>query len=277
MIERAIDKNTKLYEFSDIIDFTEYAEAIPSNYYARKSKEDAWAGGTFKDALTQARTGNPELVKQLFDGVNVIEAMIDEEKVGEIRDVTGEYFDVADYLSGEPEVFRREEYGERKPVVPVYASFAMQSGISNITIRNRGCAIVALCDELSRSGFIVDLNLVQASSYEGRKYFTKIHVGIDPLDLDTVAFIVANPLCQRRLWLAAFERYTDDRYPWGHGTPIEYDLAEIFDTGLSGFYFVSGTHTLFKRSNFDTLESAKNHVLKMVEQFKEKAEQVILG
>ena len=162
MIERDIDRNSKHYEFSDIIDFAEYAEAIPDDYHAKNNDDEdftEWAGGTWEEALAQARTGNPELVKQLFDGVNVINAMIEEEKVGEIRDVTGEYFDVADYLSGEPEVFRRDEYGERKPVVPVYASFSMNWRTSNDVIRNRGCAIVALCDELARSGFIVDLNL----------------------------------------------------------------------------------------------------------------------
>ena len=277
MIEREIDHNSKLYEFSDIIDFAEYAEAIPDHYNAKEEEDTEWAGGTWQEALAQARTGNPELVKQLFDGVNVINAMIEEEKIGEIRDVTGEYFDVADYLSGEPEVFRRDEYGERKPVVPVYASFSMNCNISNDIIRNRGCAIVALCDELARSGFIVDLNLVHAAGYRNRKYLTKIHVGIDPLDLDTVAFIIANPLCQRRLWIAAMERYTNDPHPGGHGSPTEYDLSEIFNTGLSGFYFVSSGHHLFSGSNFRSLETAKDHVLKMVERFKEKAEQVILG
>lgn len=274
---RMIGKKTKLYEFSDILDFVEYAEQIPEHYYAKESDDNEWHGGTFEDAVRQARTGNPELVRDLFEGTNVISAMIDEEQIGEIRDVTGEYFDVADFLSGEPEVFRRKEYCNRKPVVPVYANFSMNCKISNDVIKNRGCAVTALCDELSRSGFIVDLHLVQAAEYECRKYLTSIAVQLDPLDLDTVAFIIANPLCLRRLWFAALERYVDDPNPYGHGHPTEYVLDEIFESGLSGFYFVSSAHRCFSEYNFRSLEAAKDHVMNMVEKFKESAEQVIFG
>ena len=277
MKHRTIDEKTELYEFSDILDFVEYGEVVPDHYYAKACRDNKWCGGTFKEAVKQAKTGNPELVKDLFEGVNVISAMIDEEKVGEIRDVTGEYFDVADYLSGEPEVFRRYEYCDRKPVIPVYANFGMSCGISVDIIKNRGCAIVALCDELCRSGFIVDLHLVEAADYEGKIWITNIAVGLDPLDLDTVAFILANPLCLRRLWFAAFERYTDEANPWGHGHPAEYVLDEIFESGLSGFYFVSSKHNCFDEGNFRSLEKAKNHVIGMVEKFKESAEQVIFG
>ena len=277
MKHRSIDKKTELYEFSDILDFVEYGEVVPDHYYAKAEDDNEWCGGTFKDAVKQAKTGNPELVKDLFKGANVISAMIDEEKVGEIRDVTGEYFDVADYLSGEPEVFRRDEYGDRKPVIPIYANFGMSCRISTDIIKNRGCAIVSLCDELCRRGFIVDLHLVEAVDYNRKKWMTNIAVRLDPLDLDTVAFIIANPLCLRRLWFAAFERYTGEAWPLGHGSTAEYVLDDIFESGLSGFYFVSSSHICFDEDNFRSLEKAKDHIMSMVEKFKESAEQVILG
>ena len=181
------------------------------------------------------------------------------------------------YLSGEPEVFRRDEYGDRKPVIPVYANFGMSCRISTDIIKNRGCAIVSLCDELCRRGFIVDLHLVEAVYYNRKKWMTNIAVRLDPLDLDTVAFIIANPLCLRRLWFAAFERYTGEACPFGHGSAAEYVLDEIFESGLSGFYFVSSSHICFDEDNFRSLEKAKNHIMSMVEKFKESAEQVILG
>ncbi|MDD4817332.1 MAG: hypothetical protein PHI85_05120 [Victivallaceae bacterium] len=278
MIERKL-KGGKVLEFSGIMDFVEYCDAVPVENYSKSDDESRveFSGGTWDDAVRQATTGNPELVKNIFDGVNIISAMIEEEKVGEIRDVTGEYFDVSDYLSGEPEVFRRDEYGERKPVVPVYASFAMRCGIGNDLIRNRGCAIVALCDELSRGGFIVDLHMVHAVEYCGVTVYCKIHVGIDPLDLDTAAFIVANSLCLRRLWFAMLEHSRNERYCGGYGCPCEYDLAEIYESGLSGFYFTSSNHNAFSRGNYGSLDNAKEHVVKMVENFKKNAAQVILG
>ena len=270
-------KTNVALQFDDILEYVEYANAVPDKNYSKCNSDDDWCGGTFEDAVKQAMTGNPDLVKDFFDGVNVIAAMIEEEKVGEIRDVTGEYFDVADYLSGEPEVFRRDEFGERKPVVPVYANFGMNSVISTEIIKNRGIAIAALCDELSKSGFIVDLNVVQAVSYCSKKYYTKIHLQNDPLDIDTLAFCVANPMCLRRLWFAVLENVTDESNCFSYGSPCEYDLQEIFDTGLSGFYFVTSNHDIFRRNNYSSLENAKNHVLGMIEKFKDSAEQVILG
>lgn len=271
------DKNKVVLQFDDILEYVEYANAVPAANYSKSRTDNDWCGGTFADAVKQATTGNPDLVKDFFDGVNVVSAMIEEEKVGEIRDVTGEYFDVADYLSGEPEVFRRDEYGERKPVVPVYANFSMSCYISTDVIKNRGIAITALCDELSKSGFIVDLNVVHAVGYCGKKYYTKIHLQNDPLDIDTLAFCVANPLCLRRLYFAELENATQKSNCGGYGTPCEYDLQEIFDTGLSGFYFTSSGHKVFRTGNYNSLENAKNHVLGMIEKFKDSVEQVILG
>lgn len=270
-------KNNVALQFDDILDYVEYANAVPDKNYSKTNDDDGWCGGTFDDAVKQATTGNPDLVKDFFDGVNVIAAMIEEEKTGEIRDVTGEYFDVADYLSGEPEVFRRDEFCERKPVVPVYANFSMHGDISTEIIKNRGIAITALCDELSKSGFIVDLNVVHAVSYCGKKYYTKIHLQNDPLDIDTLAFCVANPLCLRRLNFAKLERVTGEHICLGYGRPSEYDFQEIFDIGLSGFYFTSSGHKVFRSSYYNSLENAKNHVLGMIEKFKDSAEQVILG
>lgn len=269
--------NKIIQEYSSLLDFVEFAEGGPENGLSREKSRTKFAGGTWQDAVSQAKTGNPELVQELFNGVNIINAMIEEDRIGEIRDVTGEYFDVADFLSGEPEVFRREEFGDKRPVVPVYANFAMNCHVSNTVIRNRGCGIIALCDELAKSGFIVDLNMCKSDEYRGKTYYTKIKVGLDPLDLDTAAFIVANPMCHRRIWFAVLERSENNRNCGSYGYPGEYDLDEIFATGLSGFYFVSSNHSLFDSDYWSSLKSTKDHIMSMVEQFKEKAEQVIFG
>lgn len=277
MNHRIINSRKLLYEFSDILDFVEYAAAVPETNFSKQPHGEVddkeFYGGSFKDAIKQGKTGNPELVKSLFNGVNTISAIIEEERVGEIRDVTGEYFDVADFLTGEPEVFRREEYVDRKPVVPVYANFSMSSSVSIDCIQNRGCAIVALCDELSRSGFIVDLHLVHCALYNDRKYYTNITIKNDPIDLDTMAFILANPLCLRRLWLAALERYTGEEECIGYGRPREYLMDDI----QNGFYFVSSCHEEYDYKNYISLDRAKEHVLEMIERYKASPDRVICG
>lgn len=277
MKKSEIGNNKIVLEFSDILDFVEYCNQVPRKNFSRTYNEHSFVGGSFTEAVNQAKRGNPDLVKKLFDGTNCISYLIEKEVIGEMRDVTGEYFDVADFLSGEPEVFRRNEYADKKPVVPVYANVAVSGYVKQEKIINRGCAIVALCDELNRSGFIVDLNLVDATEYNGKTYYTIVKVDINPLDLDTAAFIVANPLFPRRLWFAMLENVTGKSECDSYGTPTEYDLSDLFGEGASGFYFVSSTHKVYNSKNFDALESAKDHVLEMLDEFKNSASQVILG
>ena len=277
MLKEDISKSQVRHTFDSILEFADYANTVPDSNYSKTNRDDGFTGGSFQKAMDQAVSGNPELVNRVFDGVNVIRAMIEEDYAGEIRDVTGEYFDVSDFMSGEPEVFRREEYKDSRPVVPVYASFSMNCGISKRAIENRGCAIVALCDELSHSGFIVDLHCVHAVYYSEKKYYTKIKLCTDPLDIDTMAFIVANPLCLRRLWFAALENYTGKSHCHGYGFPCEYDLDDIFSSGVSGFYFTSSNHGAFDVENYSSLTKSKEHIIGMVERFKANPCHVILG
>lgn len=277
MKQSKIGNKKIVLEFSDILDFVEYCNQVPAKNFSRTFGNSSFCKGSFAEAVKQAQRGNPNLVRQLFNGTNCISYLIEKEAVGEIRDVTGEYFDVADFLSGEPEVFRRDEYADKKPVVPIYANVAVSSFVKQEQIINRGCAIVALCDELCRSGFIVDLHLVDATDYNGKTYYTVVKVDINPLDLDTAAFIVANPLFSRRLWFAMLENVTGESECDGYGRPTEYDLSDLFEDGVSGFYFVSSAHKVYNPMKFNTLEAAKDHVLEMLDKFKDSAEQVVLG
>jgi hypothetical protein len=265
-------------DFENILEFANFANEIPDTNYSKDRDDEEWCGGTFEDAMTQAKTGNPELCNKLFDDVRVLEALIEEDKIGEIRDVTGEYFDVGDVISGEPECWRRDEYGEQKPVIPIYASFGMNAGISPETIFHRGAAIVAMIDELESNGFTVDLYLEKGTTYRNVTYHYFIKVKTDPIDLDTVAFILANPLCQRRLSFAVLEKLTEEDYCSGYGVSKNLPSERILqDTDLSGFYFCCSNAIQFREKNYSTLEAAKDHILKMLEDFKNNAAQVIIG
>ena len=121
------------------------------------------------------------------------------------------------------------------------------------------------------------MNVVHAAKYNGKMFYTKIRLQNDPLDIDTLAFCIANPLCLRRLWFGLLEHATNESSCGGYGSPREYDLQEIFDTGLSGFYFTSSHHDVYRSYNYSSLKNAKNHVLGMIEKFKSSAEQVIFG
>ena len=278
------DKDT-LYTFYGIGDLVEFAaESNPFGDRAEsrsKSPSDIeWSGGTYEDAEEQALTGNPKLVQSFYDGVESLNAMIEQDANAFMRDVTGEFFDVGDFLAGEPECWWREDESQGKhPVVPLYVATTMSSAITTKMIQNRGCAVVALCDMLQKHGFIVDLNVVGGSVIGDNKLYVKVNVKTDPVDLDMLAFLVANPLFLRRLEFSLTEIWQNNPSPdhGCYGKPCDYDLPDIFNTGVSGFYFTTSRNEVFSTSNYDTLEHAKNHVLSMIQEFSKDEKQVILG
>ena len=264
--------------FDGLLEYAEYADGVPVFNYSKDNNDNDWHGGTFEDAMNQARTGNPELVKSLFDDIQILEGLLEEGDTDTIRDVTGDYFDVGEVISGEPECWRREEYALQKPVIPVFASFSMSCGIRNKIIKNRGAAIIALVDALEKQGFIVDLHLEASRRYEGVTYYDSIKIKTDPIDLDSMAFILANPLCLRRLNLAVLERILSHSNPPGHGMPMNYDTSKILaDKDLSGFYLTCSNNDHFDESNYKNLNAAKDHIIKMMESFRENPNQIIIG
>lgn len=270
----------QMHEFEGVGAYAEFAIAGPSDGYSRVDTEDRvkFSGGTWAEAVSQAQIGNPELVQEIAFGTSKISEMLHADSLGWMRDVTGDFFDVADYLSGEPEVFRRQEFVEQKPVIPVYASFSMSCNISNKIIKNRGCAIVALCDELQKAGYIVDLRLVHCVVYAGKRRVTNIKIANDPFDLDAVAFVLANPLCLRRVYFAFLENVEKDSYCGGYGSPMDINKSDMeFDEGQTGFFFGSSQHCSFSWSNFSSLERAKDHISSMLDEMQNNPGMLIYG
>ena len=266
-----------ILEFDDIIEYADYANSVPESNYSKTYSDKEFCKGSFADAVNQAQCGNPDYVRPLFDGIEVMGHLIERDYHAEIRDVAGEYFDVGDFLSGEPEVFRRNELCSTQPVVPVYASASMSCNVSQQTIINRGCTIIALCDLLAKQGYIVDLNLVHGIEIYGKKIYTKMKIETDPIDLDGAAFVIANPLWLRRLSFAVTEKITDRPYCCGYGAPIDYVVDDIFSDGVSGFYFVCSNNHAFNKINYYTLELSIKHLTKMIDEFTNNSSQVILG
>lgn len=270
----------QIHKFDGVGAYAESAIAGPSDGYSRDNSEDRirFSGGTWEEAVSQAQTGNPELVQEIAFGSAKISEMLHADSIGWMRDVTGDFFDVADYLSGELEVFRRQEFVEQKPVIPVYASFSMRCDISNKVIKNRGCAIVALCDDLQKAGYIVDLRLVHCVEYGGKRHFTNIKIKNDPLDLDAVAFVLANPLCLRRVYFAFLENVEKSSFCGEYGCPMDINKSDMeFDEGQTGFFFGSSQHCAFNKTNFLSLERSKEHIANMLEEMQDNPGKLIYG
>lgn len=265
----------QMHEFEGVGAYAEFAIAGPSDGRSRDNSKYniRFSGGTWEEAVSQAQIGNPELVQEIAFGTSQISEILYAGSLGWMRDVTGDFFDVADYLSGEPEVFRRQEFVEQKPVIPVYANFSMRYNIPNEIIKNRGCAIVALCDELQKAGYIVDLRLVHCAEYRGKRRVINIKIANDPLDLDAVAFVLANPLCLRRVYLAFLENVEKNSDCGSYWRPADME----FDEGQTGFFFGSSRHCSFSLGNFTSLERAKDHISSMLDEMQNNPGKLIYG
>lgn len=280
MKKTILGNNCFLFEFVSVSDFVEYSSNGPKFGYSRDASRSSckFSGGTWQQAVEQSITGNPELVKEIVYGVECISGVIDREAPEWIRDVEGDYFDVADYLAGEPEVFRKQEDSGSKKIIPVYASFAMGSSISNSVIKNRGCAIIALVDELQKSGNIVELNLVFGSLYNGKTRYIKINIAQDPADLDAAAFVLANPLCLRRIYLAFLETEEKKESCGKYGHPVDFAIELIYgDCEVPGINFVGSCSFDFFSFNYSSMKAAKEHVKDMISEFITNPKRIVRG
>lgn len=252
----------KFFEFSSVTEFAVYTDKhkLEGSNGANEKNSSGYCNISYKDALKQARKGNPELVKEMFEGFNLASEILSEGRTDYIRDVEGEFFDVGDFLSGEPEYAFRQVQVEQKPVVKVLVNFGVNCRWSDTELINRGRAIVALCDCLQQTGHIVELNIgLNCERSDGDGYGNihfKMNMEANPIDLDALAFVIANPGCLRRLYFVLYEYAIQKNISYGYGKP------QKLDTNGYDLAFNSQQH-----GDYSTLNDAKQVVVRMIEKY----------
>lgn len=226
-----------VYEFPSLKEFARYADMVPAENFSRTNSENKWAGGTFADALRQAEYGNSNFASPFVTELTELERIFLTEHEYDVRDITGEYFDVGDFLSGEPEYFFARMLEEQKPIMTIAANIGMNWLQTPALIRRRGCAILALADQLLTRGFQITMKLVESFVFEGKKIVFSIQIHQSPLELNDAVFVLANPLCLRRLGFAVLERVMHRSNCEGYGCPEDFSVNELFSDDECGFYF----------------------------------------
>jgi len=258
----ALSRGEKFFDFASVAEYATYCDKhkLEGSTGVNEGNRSGYVEISYKDTLKQARKGNPELVREMFEGFNLASEILSEGRTDYIRDVEGDFFDVGDFLSGEPEYAFRQVQVEQKPVVKVLVNFGVNCRWSSEELINRGRAIVALCDCLQQTGHIVELNISMnckrsEGDGDGNIRF-KINVDTNPIDLDALAFVVANPGCLRRLYFVLYEYAINRNTSYGYGQPLKLDM-DGYDLA-----FNSQQHT-----DYSTLESAKQVVKGMIEKY----------
>lgn len=122
-------------------------------------------------------------------------------------DVTGEFLDVATYLSGEPECWgysSQSNATQGDKVVKLVINRSISASVSQESIIRRGAAVLAAVDVLEASGKRVEVWIASGVSFKPRQVAglecrVLVKSASQPLDSDRLAFAIINPATPRRL------------------------------------------------------------------------------
>jgi len=178
-----------------------------------------WAGTeTFEQAIELAKKGWADGLKDIKAMSEAIWKVVGQEiqKTTFVYDVAGCQPDIDRYLCGEPEnmiqfVHEKEQQGKGK-IVKIFVNNVASCGVSTEAMFGRGAAVVALVDALENLGFSCEVATADALGREWRgdekvlQYNVMLKRAGQPLELDRLAFALAQPCWLRRLVFSAMEQ-----------------------------------------------------------------------
>lgn len=179
--------------------------------HSRMTGRAEWFGDVdFQGALKLARFGWKEGAAKLAKFEHNITPNCGEKAVYN-WDVTGEFFDVATVLTGNPECWMSSVLESSVRCIDICVSIAVSSGVNADTIMRRGAAICALVDTLDYQRIRTSLSWNDYISHDNHKFSmtTQLKAHEQPLDMDRVAFGMAHPASLRRTVFSFMETTPD--------------------------------------------------------------------
>lgn len=218
-----------------------------------------WSGTeTWDQAMELAQKGWAEGLKDIKAMSEKIWSVVGQEiqKTTFTFDVTGSVPDVDRFLLGEPEnmvQFQQEDSVGHGKIVKIYVNSSASCGVSAETMFVRGAAVVALVDALENLGFSCEVETADAvaGQWTGDEEILQYHVMLKraggALDLDRLAFALAQPAWFRRLVFSAMEKEPEDirrtfSVGRGYGYPTESRGLTSEERGIDVPSLRYGTH-----------------------------------
>ena len=233
-----LDAHTKYDNWSDFVHAAESGQSVMSvrERHSRDRSRREWHGSaSFEQTVELALHGWPDGVAGMSDRLDVLMPMLPTRRsVPELimAAVGPGTLDMNRYTMGHPEpwhTWRPSEFDEDIPngqIVPVYFNISTSCGVNAETMYEKGALICALIDLLERSGrraeVILQMGIIDYGGYGNNGILFEVTVkrAQDPLDLDRVAFALANASCFRRLGFSLLEQLPHSlraKYSVGYG------------------------------------------------------------
>lgn len=254
----------KVVRFDCLSELVEYANANPDNYYSKTyPRRPGFCNVTFAETVQAASEGWPDGTREIDIAVDMIGTRISDADAYHINhDVSGEYIDMGRFVTGEPECFGHMTL-EPLPTetISIDVNISAHCGINDQTIINRGAALSAMLDRLTRNYF------VKLRFYWGVERITGGHNFVVFFNVDTrnsfsrdlLSFCCAHPGLMRRIMFGVAERLTHQENLGGYGYPTDAPDSLLFPMNFK---------QINDNSEFGTIESATAAVQKYLEQAK---------
>lgn len=256
--------NDRILRCSNVLEFYDFAEQ--SEGFASKKTSNHRTEFTGTESFEAARElavngweyGRAELEQSLKDI-----PLSEDGQNGFSWSVTGEFFDMGTYLSGDPEHWLTPAYEPKKRIVNIVANVSASCNVKAKTLMNRGAAILSLIKVLQEKGDIVTLKAVFAAngvSGDGSKnHRIYIDMATAPFDMDAIAFL-GHPSFLRRFVFAAQEVMAGQKHCDGYGTPTNIELEAMEGTTI---YMPSSTSSENGYQNFETPQEAADWLMQV--------------
>lgn len=205
---------------SDFLNFVE-RDAHPEMGNSSRTSSQSFAGTrSWKEAWDMATVGWPEGTKKMAALKDRISGVVGSyvKKLDYTYEVAGSVVDVGRFCSGEPECFMQfqdsVEEGKGGKLVHLLIRADALCDVTTQEIFMRGAAILALVDALEQAGMIAEITMAcanQSNWSSGRTVYSVIakRAG-EALELDRMAFAIANASFFRRLMFSAMEQETPE-------------------------------------------------------------------
>lgn len=229
-------------EFSDITALLDYLKPVMTFEHGSWAMSSSSWGGTadFPEAVEKLETGWTEQSADISLTADKIKAKIDLTNPSYHWDVTGDFFDVATMLTGEPDHWQQPSYQDsQRKVITIVSNLFFSASTPDHQIKNRGAALIALIDSLQQDpSNIVEVKLVLSviNKAKGRQAQEMwLDMGSSPLDMDAVSFALVSPAMCRRIgfaWLDVANKTRDSKGYGIHKKPdcSHLDNPQLFDT-----------------------------------------------
>ena len=248
-IKSRLDGNRWLFnQFSSIDELTKWLDDEKNQKHGRDnsshSKDSDFTGtSSYNQAVELLKYGDKETYDYIKEKQRKIKI---DELVGNAMNKAKIYNDVVGYqpcvplfLNNVPtNMINMKKKNLNTKIINIYLDICCSAWVSSNTLRDAGTMYATALDIIEKSGYRVNLYIGDASKYDDEVtlWCLKVKTDREPLNLEKMAFTIANPSILRRIGFKYQETCNSEQDFTHHGYGQPYDnekkMEEIFKKNL---------------------------------------------